>query len=257
MRFFKLYKFLFEDEKYKNISTNSKVAFCIYSDLISQNKNIKRDNEGKVYIQNPREYLMKTLNVSRNTVTKIHKELKSVDLIIDKWEDVGKPNILYLKNCETPKQQVIHKTCAIPKVEEKKIEVVEETKKVEEQKTKIEEAYVEEFTMQDIEDANRFLNTIGDKRINKEFNKLIKNVRLNAFNSIEQEMLKIGLRILTIVYKDDERYKLMINLNTALLEKAINRCKRKKRGGRNIGYILAECILNVVYSSVTESYWDI
>ncbi len=257
MRFFKLYKFLFEDEKYKNISTNSKVAFCIYSDLISQNKNVKRDNEGKVYIQNPREYLMKTLNISRNTVTKIHKELQSVGLVLDKWEDVGKPNILYLKNCETPKEQVIHKVCATPKVEEKKIEVVEETKKVEGQKTKIEEVYVEEFTMQDIEDANRFLNTIGDKRINKEFNKLIKNVRINAFNSIEQEMLKIGLRILTIVYKDDERYKLITNLNTALLEKAINRCKRKKRGGRNIGYILAECILNVVYSSVTENDWNI
>ena len=234
MRFFKLYKFLFEDEKYKNISTNSKVAFCIYSDLISQNKNVKRDNEGKVYIQNPREYLMKTLNVSRNTVTKIHKELNSVDLIIDKWEEIGKPNVLYLKNCETPKEQVIHKVCATPKVKEKKIEVVEETKKVEEQKIKIEEMYVGEFTMQDIEDANRFLNTIGDKRINKEFNKLIKNVRINAFNSIEQEMLKIGLRILTIVYKDDERYKLMINLNTTLLEKAINRCKSQYKIDKKI-----------------------
>ena len=107
-RFFKLYKFLFEDDKYKNIGLNSKVAYCVYRDLIQQNKNVKKDKEGKVYIENPRKYLMKTLNVSINTVTKIHKELNSVGLIKDVWDDVGKPNILYIKYCETPKPQVIH-----------------------------------------------------------------------------------------------------------------------------------------------------
>ena len=48
-RFFKLYKFLFEDDKYKSIGLNSKVAYCVYRDLIQQNKNIKKDKEGKVY----------------------------------------------------------------------------------------------------------------------------------------------------------------------------------------------------------------
>ena len=89
-RFFKLYKFLFEDDKYKNIGLNSKVAYCVYRDLIQQNKNVKKDKEGKVYIENPRKYLMNTLNVSINTVTKIHKELNSVGLIKDVWNDVGK-----------------------------------------------------------------------------------------------------------------------------------------------------------------------
>ena len=87
-RFFKLYKFLFEDDKYKNIGLNSKVAYCVYRDLIQQNKNVKKDKEGKVYIENPRKYLMNTLNVSINTVTKIHKELNSVGLIKDVWDDV-------------------------------------------------------------------------------------------------------------------------------------------------------------------------
>ena len=48
-RFFKLYKFLFEDDKYKNIGLNSKVAYCVYRDLIQQNRNVKKDKEGKVY----------------------------------------------------------------------------------------------------------------------------------------------------------------------------------------------------------------
>lgn len=122
-RFFKLYKFLFEDDKYKNIGLNSKVAYCVYRDLIQQNKNVKKDKEGKVYIENPRKYLMNTLNVSINTVTKIHKELNSVGLIKDVWDEVGKPNIVYIKYCETPKPQAIHKTYETPKVEEKKEEV--------------------------------------------------------------------------------------------------------------------------------------
>ena len=42
-RFFKLYKFLFEDDKYKNIGLNSKVAYCVYRDLIQQNRNVKKE----------------------------------------------------------------------------------------------------------------------------------------------------------------------------------------------------------------------
>lgn len=46
IRFFKLYKFLFEDDKYKSIGLNSKVAYCVYRDLIQQNKNVKKDKNG-------------------------------------------------------------------------------------------------------------------------------------------------------------------------------------------------------------------
>ena len=73
-----------------------------------------------MYIENPRKYLMNTLNVSINTVTKIHKELNRVGLIKDVWDDVGKPNIVYINYCEIPKSQVIHKTYEAVKVEEKK-----------------------------------------------------------------------------------------------------------------------------------------
>ena len=56
-----------------------------------------------------------------------------------------------------------------------------------------------------------------------------------------------------MVLFDKSTKNVLINLNTTLLEKAINRCKWKKRGGRNIGYVLAESILNVVYSSAIEN----
>lgn len=54
---------------------------------------------------------MNTFNVFINTFIKIHKELKKVVLIKDVWDDVGKPNIVYIKYCEISKLQVFKKLC--------------------------------------------------------------------------------------------------------------------------------------------------
>ena len=39
---------------------------------------------------------MNELEICANTATKIHKELNRVGLIKDVWDDVGKPNIVYI-----------------------------------------------------------------------------------------------------------------------------------------------------------------
>ena len=99
------------------------VSYWLVTQLVKRKK-IPCSRVGeKVYIENPRKYLMNTLNVSINTVTKIHKELNRAGLIKDVWDDVGKPNIVYINYCETPKPQVIHKTYGEIKVEEKKEEI--------------------------------------------------------------------------------------------------------------------------------------
>ena len=196
-RFFKLYKFLFEDDKYKNIGLNSKVAYCVYRDLIQQNKNIKKDKKGKVYIENPRKYLMNTLNVSINTVTKIHKELNSVGLLKDVWDDVGKPNIVYIEYCETVKPQVIHKTYETPKVEEKK----EEIKPIEVKKDpiivqEIKEELVEKITDKDLEDAKKVFERYRIGIIDFEVSKVFKNIKFYLFREKEERILKMAIRVL-------------------------------------------------------------
>lgn len=196
-RFFKLYKFLFEDDKYKNIGLNSKVAYCVYRDLIQQSKNIKKDKKGKVYIENPRKYLMNTLNVSINTVTKIHKELNSVGLLKDVWDDVGKPNIVYIKYCETVKPQVIHKTYETPKVEEKK----EEIKPIEVKKDpiivqEIKEELVEKITDKDLEDAKKVFERYRIGIIDFEVSKVFKNIKFYLFREKEERILKMAIRVL-------------------------------------------------------------
>lgn len=240
-RFFKLYKFLFEDDKYKNIGLNSKVAYCVYRDLIQQNKNIKKDKEGKVYIENPRKYLMNTLNVSINTVTKIHKELNKVGLIKDVWDDVGKPNIVYIKYCETPKPQVIHKTYETVKVEEKK----EEVKPIEVKKDpiivpEIKEELVEKITEKDLEDAKKVFERHRIGIIDFEVSKVFKNIKFYLFREKEERILKMAIRVLAKKLKEENKIDLLKRIGTSEVFLALEKCKNSIRDNEYV-------ILKLVY----------
>lgn len=240
-RFFKLYKFLFEDDKYKNIGLNSKVAYCVYRDLIQQNKNVKKDKEGKVYIENPRKYLMNTLNVSINTVTKIHKELNSVGLIKDVWDDVGKPNIVYIKYCETSKPQVIHKTYETPKVEEKK-EVVKpiEMKKDPIIVQEIKEELVEKITDKDLEDAKKVFERYRIGIIDFEVSKVFKNIKFYLFREKEEKILKMSIRVLAKKLKEENGIDLLKRIGTSEVSLALEECKNSIRDAEYV-------ILKLVY----------
>lgn len=240
-RFFKLYKFLFEDDKYKNIGLNSKVAYCVYRDLIQQNKNVKKDKEGKVYIENPRKYLMNTLNVSINTVTKIHKELNSVGLIKDVWDDVGKPNIVYIKYCETSKPQVIHKTYETPKVEEKK----EEVKPIEVKKDpiivpEIKEELVEKITDKDLEDAKKVFERYRIGIVDFEVSKVFKNIKFYLFREKEERILKMAIRVLAKKLKEENKIDLLKRIGTSEVSLALEKCKNSIRDAEYV-------ILKLVY----------
>lgn len=240
-RFFKLYKFLFEDDKYKNIGLNSKVAYCVYRDLIGQNKNVKKDKGGKVYIENPRKYLMNTLNVSINTVTKIHKELNSVGLIKDVWDDVGKPNIVYIKYCETLKPQVIHKTYETPKVEEKK----EEVKPIEVKKDpiivqEIKEELVEKITDKDLEDAKKVFERYRIGIIDLQVNKIFNNIRFHLFKETEERILKMAIKVLAKKLKEENEIDLLKRIGTSEVSLALEKCKNSIRDAEYV-------ILKLVY----------
>ena len=250
-RFFKLYKFLFEDDEYKNIGLNSKVAYCVYRDLIQQNKNVKKDKEGKLYIENPRKYLMNTLNVSINTVTKIHKELNKVGLIKDVWNDVGKPNIVYIKDCETPKPQVIHKTYEAVKVEEKK----EEVKPVEVKKEEIvpveKVEYVESITEKDIEDAKKVFERYRIGIIDLQVNKIFNNIRFQLFKEIEQGLLKMAIRVLAKKLKEENKADLLKRIGTSEVSLALEKCKKSVRDSE---YVIIK-LVNDIEQRIKDYNW--
>ena len=250
-RFFKLYKFLFEDDKYKDIGLNSKVAYCVYRDLIQQNRNVKKDKDGKVYIENPRKYLMNTLNVSINTVTKIHKELNRVGLIKDVWDDVGKPNIVYINYCETPKPQVIHKTYEAVKVEEKK----EEIKPVEVKKEEIvpvkKVEYIEEITEKDIEDAKKVFERYRIGIIDLQVNKIFNNIRFQLFKETEQRLLKMAIRVLVKKLKEENKADLLKRVGTSEVSLALEKCKNSVRDSE---YVIIK-LVNDIEQRIKDYNW--
>lgn len=83
-KYYKLEKKLFEDEKYKDVKLNLKVAYAILKYMLENNINIKIDKDGKKYIENSRDYIKQKINVSINTITSIYKELIKLDLIAEK-----------------------------------------------------------------------------------------------------------------------------------------------------------------------------
>ena len=250
-RFFKLYKFLFEDDKYKDIGINSKVAYCVYRDLIQQNRNVKRDKEGKVYIENPRKYLMNTLNVSINTVTKIHKELNRVRLIKDVWDDVGKPNIVYINCCETPKPQVIHRTYETVKVEEKKEEIKPVEVKKEEMVPVEKVEYVEKITEKDIEDAKKIFERYKIGIIDLQTNKIFNNIRFYLFREKEERILKMAIRVLAKKLKEEKKSDLLKRIGTSEVSLALEKCKNSVRDSE---FIIIK-LVNDIEQRIKDSNW--
>lgn len=124
--FYKLDKFLFEDDKYKKLKPNSKITYCILKDMLDENINVKTDINGDRYIENARIYIMQKLNITKNTITSIYKELSRVNLIEEKWIEVGKSNIVYIKNWESKEQEENNSICEREYKKLKKIITVKE-----------------------------------------------------------------------------------------------------------------------------------
>ena len=74
-RFYKLYKFLFEDDYFKKLSDSSKIAYCMFRDRFELSKmNNWIDESGNVYLIFTTKDLCNLLNCGTQKVTKIKKE---------------------------------------------------------------------------------------------------------------------------------------------------------------------------------------
>ena len=176
--FYKLDKFLFEDQKYRNLKLNSKISYCILKNMLDENINVQVDEEGNKYLENTRSYLMQKLNITKNTITSIYKELIRVNLIEEKWIEVGKSNIVYIKNWESKEQEKNHNIC------EKK----EEIEKI---------ITVKEISSLDVILANEFINKIELKTFDFEYKKIEKVILWNQYTSNEKDFIRIALKFIT------------------------------------------------------------
>lgn len=102
-RFYKLYKFLFEDDYFKKLSDSSKIAYCIFRDRFELSKmNNWIDESGNVYLIFTTKDLCNLLNCGTQKVTKIKKELENFNLLEQERMGLNKPNKIYILEPQSP-----------------------------------------------------------------------------------------------------------------------------------------------------------
>ncbi|COT19541.1 MULTISPECIES: replication initiator protein A [Bacilli] len=102
-RFYKLYKFLFEDDYFRKLSDSAKIAYCMFRDRFELSKiNNWIDENGNVYLIFTTKDLCELLNCGTQKVTKIKKELENFNLLEQERMGLNKPNKIYLLEPKKP-----------------------------------------------------------------------------------------------------------------------------------------------------------
>lgn len=220
--YYKLDKFLFEDQKYRNLKLNSKISYCILKNMLDENINVQVDEEGNKYLENTRSYLMQKLNITKNTITSIYKELIRVNLIEEKWIEVGKSNIVYIKNLESKEQEKNHNIC------EKK----EEIEKI---------ITVKEISSLDVILANEFINKIELKTFDFEYKKIEKVILWNQYTSNEKDFIRIAVKFITRKKERKNLDNIIKHINNDTIQEALLKLKQSERKGN-----ILENFINII-----------
>lgn len=220
--FYKLDKYLFEDKKYKSLKLNSKIAYCILKDMIDENINTKIDSNGNKYIEDSRIYLMKKLDITKNTITSVYKELIKADLIEEKWVAVGKANIVCIKNWESKEQEQNHKIC--------------ENKK--------QNRVIEKITANDLVKADIFLLQNNINCPQYELNKVLSRLNFNEFTYVETQIIKYALEYIICQGKNEKD-----RINNKIIKNAIDNVKKHLvKDGEDIFVI--ELVINEIIKQI-------
>lgn len=104
--YFKFYKTLLHDERYKHLSFCALGAYCLLNDrlhLSIENKWI--DDDGRTYIYYTIKNMADTLRLSERSTYRAFDELKNVGLIESIKQGISKPNKIYVNIFEAPDEK--------------------------------------------------------------------------------------------------------------------------------------------------------
>lgn len=97
-KYYQIPQELFVNRLYKQkLNSDSKILYAFLLDRLSlSQKHHWFDKEGRVYLIFTREEVQNKLCLSEKTVTKAFKQLAEVNLIAEKRQGLGKPNLIYV-----------------------------------------------------------------------------------------------------------------------------------------------------------------
>lgn len=211
MRYYKLYKGLFENKEYFELSLISKVAYGVYVDMIENRENAKKDEKGEWYIYDARKCLMNELQISVNTVTKIHKELTDADLIEEAWQGFNASNRVYIKYYETIE---FEQTNYPEKEYQEELNLAFKTR---------------EFTDFEIKDSQEAIIEEYGEFPFFEVGKILENIQQELFSVKDMKMIKMGVAWMLEFYCDKDDYEEAIEaIDEEILDKALIETKKSK-----------------------------
>lgn len=97
-KYYQIPQELFVNPKYKdNLNSDSKILYAFLLDRLSlSNKYHWIDSNNNIYLIFTRQEVQKKLNLSEKTAIKAFKQLSQVNLILEKRQGLGKPNLIYV-----------------------------------------------------------------------------------------------------------------------------------------------------------------
>ena len=107
--YFRIPKALFQDCRFRQISTDARTLYGILLDRMSLSaKNGWLDEQGRVYIIYTVREVQESLCCAEHKAVKLFRELEDIDLIERKRRGLGRPSLIYVKDFSSglPKAQV-------------------------------------------------------------------------------------------------------------------------------------------------------
>ena len=97
-KFYQIPQELFVSSLYKDkLNSDSKILYAFLLDRLSlSNKNHWIDEHKNIYLIFTRQEVQEKLGLSEKTATKAFKQLSDVNLIAEKRQGLGKPNLIYV-----------------------------------------------------------------------------------------------------------------------------------------------------------------
>ena len=245
--FYRMPKILFVDDYFSTISCEAKVLYGLLLDRATLSKsNNWIDELGRVYVFFKQTEAMEMLNIKKNKVIAIFKELEDIGLLIRKKQGQGKPTRLYVLDFSSHTDEVNSKTNEV---------VSDDEEQTSNENTKKEVKRLEKQTSE-FQTSNE--NTKKEvKRLEKQTSKGLKNKPLssNYINKTEMnktESIYLSSNANKPTSKNNE------NINDRLIDRynnAVNKVKKQIE----YGYLIEnyeKSTIDLIVSLIADVYVD-
>jgi len=266
--FYRMPKILFVDDYFSTISCEAKVLYGLLLDRATLSKsNNWIDELGRVYVFFKQTEAMEMLNIKKNKVIAIFKELEDIGLLIRKKQGQGKPTRLYVLDFSSHTDEVNSKTNEVVSDDEEQTSnenTKKEVKRLEKQTSEFQTSSndtkkeVKKLEKQTSEFQTSNENTKKEvKRLEKQTSKGLKNKPLssNYINKTEMnktESIYLSSNANKPTSKNNE------NINDRLIDRynnAVNKVKKQIE----YGYLIEnyeKSTIDLIVSLIADVYVD-